>query len=90
MIEVGKWVSIRNRNAIGFILESTNYDAMVCVIQDGKATGDQRFNYSQLTEMTSVIMVEEEEDLKRLHINMALDTGDKEWLTELSQAEGSK
>lgn len=90
MIEVGNWVSIRNRNATGFILEVTYNDAMVFVIQDGKIKGKQRFQHHQLIRSDDKLLPGELDDLKRLHINMALDTNDREWLKRLTEAEESK
>lgn len=90
MATVGNWVSIRNRNATDFILEANYSDVVVYVFQDGKDKGKQRFAHHQLIELSDVIMPEEEEELRRLHINMALDTDDREWLKSLVEAEESK
>lgn len=89
-MEQGKWVAVKDRNIQGFILETNFYDAMVYVIQDGKPKGEQKFACHRLVEIATLLKPEEEEELKRLHINMALDTDDKAWLTKLSEAEGSK
>lgn len=90
MLTEGKWVSIHNRNAIGFIVEIGYSDVDVYVIQDGKAKGNKKFSHSQLTEIGSVLTLEDQEALKYQYTNMALDTDDRAWLRMLTEAEESK
>ncbi|KIL79552.1 hypothetical protein [Bacillus badius] len=84
------WVKIKNQKAIGFVLDSDYNNCMVYVIRDGKSEGEKRFSHHQVEPLDSELTSEDAATLKRLHINMALDTNDREWLKSLVEAEESK
>ncbi|UAT29452.1 hypothetical protein K7T73_12665 [Bacillus badius] len=84
------WVKIKNQKAIGFVLDSDYNSCMVYVIRDGKPEGEKRFSHYQVHPLNNELVPEDAATLKHLHINMALDTNDREWLKSLVEAEESK
>ncbi|MEK4029081.1 MULTISPECIES: hypothetical protein [Bacillaceae] len=84
MYKEGSWVEIKHHNAKGYVLESDDYGALVCVIKNGKAEGEKRFSHHQLDRADSELLSEDAKALTHLHINMALDSEDKSWFHSLT------
>ncbi|MED0666982.1 hypothetical protein ACP2W0_10480 [Pseudobacillus badius] len=81
LYKAGVWVKIKNRNAIGFVLEASYHGAMVFVIRNGKPAGEHRYSYHQLTLMNDELTTEELLDLARLTV----DLNQKEWFMEVTE-----
>ncbi|KAB7704407.1 hypothetical protein F9802_17820 [Bacillus aerolatus] len=81
MYKVGVWVEVKNRNAIGFVLEASYQGATVFVIKGGKPIGEHRYSYHQLVLMGDYLTVGELLDLAKLTV----DLNQKEWFMEITE-----
>lgn len=80
LYKAGAWVEIKNRNAVGFVLEASYHGAVVFVIKNGKPVGEHRYSYHQLVLLNDNLTTEELLDLARLTV----DLNDKEWFMEVT------
>jgi hypothetical protein len=90
-LKVGDWVYYAGDNerlegALGFIVQGTGFHFNVEFIQDYKGKRIKRQRYCHVEELipASVIQPPNETQLETL-INLALDTGDKDWFMELTE-----
>ncbi|KKB37993.1 hypothetical protein [Bacillus thermotolerans] len=81
MYKPGAWVKVKNRNAIGYVLESSYHGVKVFVIKNGEPAGEYRYSYHQLTLMDDELTSDELFDLA----NLTIDLGQKEWFMEVTE-----
>ncbi|KMY53299.1 hypothetical protein AC623_04245 [Bacillus sp. FJAT-27231] len=81
LYKAGVWVEIKNRNAVGFVLEASYHGAVVFVIRNGKPVGEHRYSYHQLVLMNDDLTAEELFDLARLTV----DLNQKDWFMEVTE-----
>lgn len=90
---IGEWVAIKRRpGAMGFILEWNYQNCVIYVIDNGEDKGARIFSHHSFYSVGVTLTADDYKDLHYQHINMALDTQDRDWFSELhgKQTEGSK